>query len=75
MENDYKQAIEKMEEHFKKLEDAVYVFVASLTLLIKNLVGEPKKQEAARTLNQVAELAKKAFGKDFSPNLQEYKKK
>ena len=75
LESDHKQAMERMEENLKKMEEGVYVFVASLTLLIKNLVGEQKKTEATRTLNQVAELAKKAFGKDFSPNLQENKKK
>ena len=74
-ENNHKQALEEMEKHLKKMEEGVYVFVASLTLLIKNLVGEQKKPEAVRTLNQVAELAKKAFGKEFSPNLQEYKRK
>ena len=33
LENDHKQAMEKMKEHLK-MEEGVYVFVASLTLLI-----------------------------------------
>ena len=44
-----------MVKHLKKMEEGVYVFVASLTLLIKNLVGEQKKPEAVRSLNQVKE--------------------
>ena len=43
LESDHKQAMERMEENLKKMEEGVYVFVASLTLLIKNLEGEQKK--------------------------------
>ena len=75
IETDYKETIRQMENQLKKLEEGTYIFVATISLWIKNLVGDTKKVEAAKALGQVAELAKRAFGKDFSPNLQEYKRK
>lgn len=75
IETDYKQIIQRMEDNIKQLEENTYVFVASITLWLKNYHGEGKKTEAARALGQVAEIAKRSFGKEFNPNLMEYKRK